>query len=510
MNTKQRSIVILILIAAASLGITSVYSADSPILQAGAEDVYLRAGQENTITIVLKNTGDYKIFDVESFLVSEVPGITVVLNANMVIPEILADKSKRYEAVLYVDPSVALGAYSISLTVTYGRTGSSLQGQVTVPIGVVVAEAFTPSIIYTPRLDRVELVSGAVREAEFGFTNIGDDAVRNLEIVLSSATSSITLTDHIVTNITELAPGEYFSIKPHVSIMEGTPLGQYTIMATASYLDPDGNKIHQTFYLPINVASAEPVRTTLVTLESMQVVEEKIIPGDLFTIEITISCSGADAYDLLSRIEFDPTSRIASISPSVVDLGDLAQGNTTKVRYRLLASGDIPAGQYPLTTTITYTNNRGAKQTLTETMTILVDPLVEFDLLDISSEKTPPGGRGELDADLLLIGTEGVEFVSVNVVEDDVVKRVSGSDEYIGAIDPDSPIPFDIAYQIDEDAEEGPHTLWLNVTYRDHLNKEHAQMISLRIDIGKTINEGTVKPQNPIWIWIRRLLGLGP
>lgn len=510
MNTKKRFIIILYIILTMMLGIVPAYSANSPILQLSADNIYLKAGQENTIKIILTNTGDYNIYDVEAFLSSSVPGLTVISNANKVIPDINADKSKIYEPKIYVDQSLALGAYSLSLTVTYGRSGAILSDSVTVPIGIIVSEAFTPSLIYTPKLEDIEVEAGAIKDVNFEFTNIEPEAIYNLSIVLSSATPSITITDNIVTSVSELGVGEKFTISPKISVIEGTILGTYTITAVVSFKDAENNRYHQSLWLPINVASSAAVRTTLITIENMKVLEDDIQPGDIFTVELTIKCSGASAYDLLGTLSFSTTSPISPISPSVVNLGDLGVGETKKATYSLLASGNIAAGQYPVSATISYTSNRGALKSITETMTLLVDGLIDFDLLDTPTIVAEAGKTQELEADLLLIGTESVEFVSIGVVEDDVIQRVSGSDEYIGAVDPDSPIPFDVNYKVSPDSTEGEHELMLSVKYRDHLNREHEEQIGFTIDIGEIIDDTTQTQQTGFWVWIRRLFGLGP
>jgi hypothetical protein len=176
----------------------------------------------------------------------------------------------------------------------------------------------------------------------------------------------------------------------------------------------------------------------------------------------------------------------------------------------MLVSGGVAAGQYPVTITIGYTNNKGVSKVLTETATILVDGLIDFELLDTPSGIASKGVTMELEADLLLIGTESVDFVSIGVVEDDVINRVSGSEEYIGAVDPDSPIPFTVNYKVDDNALEGEHELKLNVTYRDHLNREHIEQIKLDITIGGVIDDNPQPQQSGFWVWIRRLFGLGP
>jgi len=121
------------------------------------------------------------------------------------------------------------------------------------------------------------------------------------------------------------------------------------------------------------------------------------------------------------------------------------------------------------------------------------------------------GENKELEADLLLIGTESVDFVSISLVEDDVFRRVAGSTEYIGAVDPDSPIPFDINLKVAEDAEEGDHPLTLSIDYRDHLNREHEEQLEFTMNVGGDANQpGQDAAPSGFWVWIRRLLGLGP
>jgi hypothetical protein len=243
----------------------------------------------------------------------------------------------------------------------------------------------------------------------------------------------------------------------------------------------------------------------------MEVLQERVRPGDAFDVQLEVQCSGADAYELLSRLSFGAVTSISPLSPTTSSLGDLEAGATAVVTYRLLASGGIAAGQYPVTATVTYTTSRGATGSLTETLTVMVEGLIEFDLIDTPTETVRRGETKELEADLLLIGTESVDFVSIGLVEDDVFRRVAGSTEYIGAVDPDSPIPFDINLKVAEDAEEGDHELTLSIEYRDHLNREHEEQLEFTLSVGGDASQpGQDTEASGFWVWIRRLLGLGP
>jgi hypothetical protein len=485
--------------------------ADSAILQVSTDNIYLTAGQENTIKINLRNTGDYNLFDAECLLTSAQPGLSILSEAHMVFNTIDKGKTKTYEPTIYVSQDVGLGAYSLSLTVIYRRFGTAQDSTVTVPIGLVVDEGYVPKMKYTTEQGSVRAKSGAENQLTYMFTNNWDETLYDLEFTLSSTSGYISVVDGLSTSLDELDVGEPVAVEPVLSILEGTPLAVYTLTATVSYRDAEDSRYYQSFSLPVNVDSAAAAKATVITLKRMEVVQERVRPGDSFDVQLEVQCSGADAYELLCKLSFGTVTSMSPLSPTTSSLGDLEAGSTAVVTYRLLASGGIAAGQYPVTATITYTDSRGVTGSLTETLTVMVEGLIEFDLIDTPTETVKRGDNKELEADLLLIGTESVDFVSISLVEDDVFRRVAGSTEYIGAVDPDSPIPFDINYRVAEDAEEGDHEMTISIDYRDHLNREHEEQLEFTMSVGGDAPQpGQDAGSSGFWVWIRRLLGLGP
>ena len=507
---KKRYTVSLILAILLAIQFPTVL-ADSAILQVSTDDIYLIAGQENTIKINLKNTGDYNLFDAECFLTSAQPGVSILSGAHMVFNTIEKGKTKTYEPTIYVGQSVELGAYSLSLTVIYRRFGAAQDSTVTVPIGLVVDESYVPKMKYSTGQGSVRAKSGAENQLNYMFTNNWDETLYDLEFTLISTSGYISIVDGLSTSLEELGVGELVAVEPVLSILEGTPLAVYTLTATVSYRDAEDSRYYQSFSLPVNVDSAAAAKATVITLKRMEVVQERVRPGDAFDVQLEVQCSGADAYELLCKLSFGAVTSISPLSPTTSSLGDLEAGGTVVANYRLLASGNIAAGQYPVTATITYTTSRGGSGSLTETLTVMVEGLIEFDLIDTPTETVRRGENKELEADLLLIGTESVDFVSINLVEDDIFKRVAGSTEYIGAVDPDSPIPFDINYKVAEDAEEGDHEITISIDYRDHLNREHEEQLGFTMNVGGDAPQpGQDVEPSGFWVWIRRLLGLGP
>jgi hypothetical protein len=508
-RVKNKALLVVLLIALSIFSTQTLYSeANTAILEVSTDNIYLVVGQENSIAINLKNNGDYKLHDIEAFLTSTTPGLSVLQDAHKVYTEIGKEKTKTYEPILYVDQNLELGSYTLTLTIIYRRFGAIQDSTITVPIGLVLSEGYIPKIKYTSDQTDIKAQAGSENIVTYRFSNNWEETLYDLEFTLNSNSIYFSIVDGLSHSIKYMNVSEEILLQPTLSVLDGTPLTAYTITGIVTYRDEVGNRYHQVFSLPLIVDSAGSAENTIITIRNMDIIQGQVRPGDIFELQIGIKCSGAEAYDLLSSINFGSFGLISPLSPTVTSLGDLSEDETKTVAYSLLASGDITAGQHPVTITISYTDSKGLPKTFSETLTIMVDGLIEFELLDTAAPTYYSGEVGEAEADLLLIGTEGVQFVSIELIEDDKIDLVSGSEEYIGAVDPDSPIPFDISFKIQENADEGPHDMKLRINYRDHLNKEHSEELSLTVNIGSGQRpEENSSGRRGIIGWLLRLIG---
>jgi len=509
---KRKNVLILVtLLVILTSQITVTYAADDlPILQVSVSDIYLTAGQENLITVNLKNTGDYKLFDIESTLTSTIPGISILRDVQKVVNEIEKGKTVSYTPAVYIDQNVALGAYTLSLTVVYGRFRGTQENVKVIPVGIVVQQGYAPKIKYSTAEGGLKAKAGTVTMLGLSFQNDWDSEISDLEFRFTSLSNYITITNDLSSSVQSLGVGEAVQLSPTVSVLEGTPLGVYTLVATVSYQDASANKYHQTFTIPVNVDSTAASKNTVVTIKNISI-PEHLNPGNIFDLKVDVQCTGADAHDIITKLSFGAVTALSPLSPTATSVGDLNVGETVTVDYRVLVSGDVKAGQYPVSLSIYYTNSKGTSATLTETITVMVESLIDFEVLDAPTITVKKGETSEVEADLLLIGSDSVQFVSIELESDSVFKRVPGSTEYIGAVDPDSPIPFDINYKVADDAPEGDHVMRITVKYRDHLNMEHEEPLELDVTVSGNVNDNNQTAEAPpFWVWVRRLLGLGP
>jgi len=504
---KIKSPPILVVILSLIIGITlclPLNMVSANILEVSFNDIYLTAGEINEIEIVLRNVGELDIYSVEALLSSENPNIQILEGSHKVYPEIGNGKTVKYRPLIYINQDSPLGAYNLMLNVKYIKYGTIYDSSVTVPIGIIVSRGFSPKLSLS--YPNVNVKSGTTTEIEYTFKNDGQVDLKNIELTLSSDTNSIAIIEDGSLEIAELKEGEIFTIKPRISILRGTPISTYTLTGIMSYTNTEENRYHQTFTLPINVDTASEEKSTIITIKKVDILKDEVRPGDKFHIEIQVECQGADSYDVSSKLSFGSSNSISPITPTMIYIGDIKSGDSSNINYELLASGEISAGPYPVIITITYTNSKGQLSTLTESLTILMEPFIEFEMLEDEPLEVYSEQTAEFEADLLLIGTESVQFVSIELVENDFFSRIPGSTEYIGAVDPDSPIPFDINFEVSEDAESGNQHLQLKIHYRDHLNRVHDELIETIIDVKEGERpEENQQSQGGLFGWLRRL-----
>jgi len=211
-------------------------------------------------------------------------------------------------------------------------------------------------------------------------------------------------------------------------------------------------------------------------------------------------------------LTLDPLTGVSALTPSLVSLGGMEPGGRTVAGYRLIFDGGLGSGQYQAALTLTYLDVDGVPKSLSERVTVRVSGIIRFSLINLDPVVAEAGGVTEFEADLLLIGTESVRFVAIELDEDAVFGKTAESGEYIGAVDPDSPIPFDLKFEVAKGASSGEYTAGIRVAYTDDLNQEHEQTVELPVTVAEAITS-TTPSQGGVggfWLWLRRLFGLTP
>jgi hypothetical protein len=504
MNGKKYLIPILFAcLIAGQIGVT--HAEDYiPHLQVTTTNITLAAGSKGNISITFYNGGNFKVTQIEALLTSPTPGISILDGSQNVINEIGIGSSSTYTATVIVDQSVAVGAYPLTMTLSYLRAGVGIVNEV-IPITIVVNKPLLPSVRITTSDSK--LTPGDENSITLTVENMGNTSIKDVDITLTPASPLLTLTDVVNSHIPELRAGKSTSYNVKIRALENTPIGAYALTAQVWFINDSGLEAKQSISIPLEVTSVVLTKSPVITITNLN--PSRVTPGEQFSIDLQASCTDAAIYNVKAILTTDVNGLISPMNPTTVSLGDLPIGGNAKFTYILLLSGAATAGDIPLTISVKYIDSKGVLGVATETITVPVENLVKFSLMEdlvISAER---GSTQTLDADLLLVGTGKAEFTKIQVLPETPVQQIAGSTQYIGAMDPDSPVVFTLKYAVSNSSSPGNYNLKLRVTYFDSRNIQQNATINVPLTVTNP-STNTQKSSNSsgIWGWLKSLFGL--
>ncbi|MCX6649462.1 MAG: NEW3 domain-containing protein [Candidatus Bathyarchaeota archaeon] len=503
MNVKKNTLIALLLTCLMAGSTISAFADDyQPHLQVTTTNTTFSAGSKDVMSITLFNGGGYDVIEVEAILSSKTSGVTPLKGAQMVYANI--EHSVSYDVDVLIDDDVAVGAYVLTLQLSYLINGYEAV-DVAVPIGIVVDKPALPLAKITASSNKI--TPGVTNQIRLTTQNVANTSISDVEISLSSATTLVTVSDPINYRISELGPGESVAFDASVKVLENTPIGAYAVTARIWYNNGVGITSSQTLSIPLEVTETAVTRSPVVTVKNLA--PHIVIPGEEFTLNLEASCAGAPVYNAKAVISQDVTGLVSPMTQTTVSLGDIPAGGNAKFSYDLLMSGSASARDIPLTVSIKYVDAKGVQGIVTETITIPVENLIKFSLMKDAVVSAEKGKTTTFEADLLLVGTGKVEFSSISVVPEGPVEKVTGSTEYIGAVDPDSPVPFTLLFKVKDNATVGDYDLHLKISYLDSRNVVQNKTISVPLQVVNPVITTTATANDGgIWGWLKRLFGI--
>jgi len=490
-----------------------------PLLEVNVAGYNLTAGEENEMSISIENIDERYAYDVRVTLTvpSTVSGISIVKESNAVFEEIHYNEMEWMHPVLHVANSCPLGVYSLTLKLEYTDTANEMYED-EVQIGVVVDAVKPTEVDLFVDVEDYHVSAGAENEIDITVTNVGKKAVYDVEAVLTSTSSSIVVLKELsyLFDVVEINSSVYFT--PLLGVSRTTPLGAYSLTLTLNYKDPEGISYSDSLTVGVLVDSVKPTERTRIAVQDFKVTPTEVFPGHNLTVEMKLKNWGADAYDVQAKLTIDSQSPFVSLDPTLVFVGDLRLNQTATVVYNLNISGDANANLYRLPLVISYYDVDDQPDSLTEDISIRVHSIIGFRLLDIepSTITAEPGETVTIEADLLLLGTETVEFAEVEIVENRSISpflSIPQSYEYIGRVDPDSPVLFNIQFMVDSNATAGSYTLQIRVNCWDGYNQQRQKVIGLPVVVNESSNQNAASSStlwDVIWTVIRILFGVKP
>ena len=481
-----------------------------PHLSVKTSTVPFAAGTRGYVYFDVYNSGTYDVTEAESILTSSTPGISVV-NSQEVFNTIAYHSHAYYNATLIAGQGVAIGAYQLSFSLSYMRLGKAVTD--VIPVAVVVNQAFTPMLDISATSSSIE--PGTTNNVTLVVRNISQSMLSNVEVDISTASPYLSILYPTKFQIDALNASSGAQIRCSLLALKAAPAGAYQLATTEYYSDPAGDRFTQTSSLPLEITipiqivippTPPSTRPPIVTIRSLGT--PMVGPGETLTLQVEVNCTAATAYNTVLTLSLDSGGNLAPLSQTTKSIGDLQPGDRVHLTYSLILSGSATPGQLLLKETASYMDIKGQQASTSDTLTVIVAEFTQFSLLSNQTFTAVQGSTLTIDSTLLLIGTSPVQFTSVEAVAPQGFQAQPNSYEYLGAVDPDSPVPFALTLGTTT-VKPGSYTVQLRVTYYNNLNAKVTKALSVPVVITQPpVRQPSSNQSTGILGWLRALLGI--
>ena len=501
MNEMKKYLVTILFACLLAGPIGIIYADDSiPHLQVTMSNTGLTAGSSGSVVITFYNGGNFDVTQVEALLSSTTPGVSILNGSQYVNNLIVAGTSASNSVTVFVDQSVGIGAYPIMMTLSYLRTPIGIVTE-TIPLTLRVTQAFLPLLDLSTA--NTEIVAGELNNVTVMVRNTAGGSLSNLDFIVTSPSTYLAPVDSSKFHIDKINASDASYLHCKLLALQSIPVGAYPITITMLYSDSADNRLKQIVSLPLEVIAPSSIRSPIVTIGNTGT--SSVVPGESFTLPLEVNCTEATSYNTVTSLTLDSTGLLNPLSQTVISLGDLKPGSSVPLAYKLILDGSASPGQIPVKVNVSYTDAKGQPGSTSGVFTIVVSEFTRFTLLSNQTFTATQGSTLSISSTLLLIGSSPTKYTNIEAVAAAPFTSQAGSNEYLGAIDPDSPVPFTVTIGT-ANAQPGSYTLHLSVSYYNDLNTQVVKTINVPVVITQLSTRttgGTTTSGGDLFGWIR-------
>ncbi|RLG91986.1 MAG: hypothetical protein DRO36_02850 [Candidatus Hecatellales archaeon] len=338
--------------------------------------------------------------------------------------------------------------------------------------------------------------SGRSNNLKISLKNQGNLKLLNVEVMLTSKQSE-GLGALIVKGgnkwfFGEIRSGESVEIGVSVAVFSSNLVGNYSYPLTVnlSYEDQFGRKYTESRVLGLTVVFQ--VSKPIVAITSYNLSSTYAYPGKPFTVKLKIENLG-DVSAQTVKVSFSgfpavsatATPAFASLTPTVVWLGDLAPNESRIVSYTVMASptSSREGVIYLLEFNVSYLDENGKEFSTKTYVGVPIHSLIDLVLQDVvvSPEPAIAGQPFSLAVTLLNRGTASAMYAELLFDSQPPFISLSKT-SYVGEIAPNTLMPVTLTGRV-ANVSSGVYPLKLKVKYLDEYGEEYLKEFSLKVKV---------------------------
>ena len=391
----------------------------------------LTSGQVNDLNFTVFNNGTGYASNILAGLTSQQVGIQSTIPK---IENLSAGSSETFPLEIYVPESAAGSVTPMTISATYtdpyGNNASTTQ-----VIDLHSSAASEPRLVFSA--GNRTLVPGQTNNISVTLTNVGSENASEIVTTISDSAQSLsTLVDFPTIPI--LSAGSSYTATVSVYVSSSAAGQPATLTFSSTYLDPHGTSQSANQDAGFQVSSSSVVSSDTFSITTLS---DSVIGGSISAISYLVKNTGSNTV-------YSPDYTFSSTQPIVVAGNSsfsstgtsIAPGQSQIFTTDLTASPSSTAGIYSASLGISFTDRYGTTHNQSYSVAIMLSGSIE---LVVQNEVFTQNATGiTVTGNLLDEGSASAyySFVAGQLNGSDT----SGSLDYVGEIDPNSPVPFTV------------------------------------------------------------------
>jgi len=389
--------------------------------------------------------------------------------------------------LLNIGSDAEVGGYTLGMRLTYLDKDSILRhAELTFPVTVEGR-----SKIEVNSINNV-LEAGTGNDISIEISNTGTAAIYSVTVRLSfqgvpsGVPISISRGDE-EKRIDSIQPGNGIVLSFPSYVSTTAFEGLYPATISITYRDSNGVGTTETRTLGFVVRD-------WVSPLSIEVDDNTLTAGQVTTTKLTIKNIGdgpvsAIVLDIVF-ITLQGSSPLSLSSGSTSwRFDDLGSGSNVVIAPSIFATLGAADASFPISIKLSYLDSKGFPHTEVKEIGLSVRGriiLVSQDLR-IIPERVSAGRNVTLVGSILNRGNTEALFMEASIIRSNSISVASASSQYIGEIDPNSPVPFSLDFQVERSAPNGGLPVVIQFVYEDAYGNAFLKTEEFEVEVGSFI-----------------------
>ena len=386
---------------------------------------------------------------------------------------------------IYTSPSATEGLYSALLSLTY-RDANGQSGSETRSLGFV-AKSWTSQIM-AESVNTI-LAAASINKVAIKIRNTGSQTISSITATLSISSSGASplsfASGSNQWNFDQIATKGEAMIDTQLFATLASADASYSVQVQISYLDGNGYPHSETKTISFAVKGwVSPIN-----VETQQLV---LLAGSVNTMSIKIKNTGSQPLGAVqATLSFAASSGstpliLASGSPTY-SFNQIAAGGEAEIRPSIFATLAATDTSYLLQVQVLYTDAGGYQHADAKSFGLSVRGkiVLETQSVSIVPEIVTAGGNVTIIGNLLNKGNVASRYTEARVIASGTIRPNQGTNQYLGDVDPNTPVPFSITFQLNRTAQQGRYPVRVQFVYEDQYGSKFTNETTLQITIAQ-------------------------